>query len=112
MTTTDEQAILGRLAQRVAAQLADRFPAGGPDWDTMEALLTALLLDAEVREEWGVRLSWPDGRRPDDDRFGFRDRVGVETYLAEMDEDMPLLRGTLIRRLHLTLPAEIVEEER
>lgn len=85
----------------------------------LEAEGRLLPASTEVREEWGTRLTWPGGKV--EDRWCYRDRDDAAAQVGWFADQIPhavpggSLYGatvTLLRRLHLTLAAETVEEQR
>lgn len=94
---------LAAEVQRLLAEARDEARAEG-----YAAGLAAQLGDVEVSEEWGVRLTWPDGGHTDSLWKGTRAEAEAT---AEHHKPLPPLRvGGLVRRFVLTLPAEVVEE--
>lgn len=72
-----------------------------------DAVLAALFAACEVREEWGCRLTVPDGHIPDCWR---EHREAAEAMADWHIRNRSIATPTLIRRLHLTLPAEAATE--
>lgn len=93
-------AVLEAVEQEIAEQAADR-----------------ILRRAEAVTEWGTRLTWADGRV--EDRWCYRDQADAEAQVRYFAELIPAAlpggslygtTATLISRVHLTLPAQTVEQ--
>lgn len=104
------------VLEDLAALLARKVEAHtGADPDSMphlvfstDVVLAALLDGGTVREQWGCRLTVPDGEIPDCWR---ESREAAEAMVAWHINNRSIATPALIRRLHLTLAAEVMEGE-
>lgn len=102
------------LTAAVTARLDGPHPGAGL-W-TVEQVLGALLAGGEVREQYGARLTWPDGDVEDHWGDGVvvvdgQPRAGLDLArrrVAFHDGVRTLTTGTLVRRLRLYLAVEEV----
>jgi hypothetical protein len=117
--TNDQDQLAADLAQFVRAALLDRY--GGADGASGGEVLAALLAGGEVREEWGVRLTYDDGSGHDDE-WGDRTRQLAEDRIAHHHrmrarypggpfgtERMWMVTPALIRRFVFVTAAQIVD---
>lgn len=122
--------VAASVLERVAATATSTAASVGAEWADLDAVERAAVAlrqvldqkpDAEVAEEWGVRLTWDDGS-------GFHDEWGDRTrdfaqrrmdahnqMRARNRDDEPTARRwmvtpSLIRRRILTLPVEMIDE--
>lgn len=96
----------------LALVVGDRLPAAGTDWPTVDKTLAALLAGGSIREERGVRVTWPDGHTEDmwcDDRMASGQTLSEYRYQFH-NSDKTSTSAQKIRRYVITTAATVVDD--